>query len=115
MGIERVTSSTPCLIWVMRVERSLLKNASGSSKLTSVQDRMSVKLQNKLGGCMSVKTKPFMRLQSVRGHGPGGLKLILGPGVFTVFDLHKMDVPLFGKELARVADLGSRGSGGGRR
>eukprot|EP00983_Pelagomonas_calceolata_P069248 1150300-Pelagomonas_calceolata.AAC.5 len=22
----------------------------------------------------------------------GGLKLILGPGVFTVFDLHKMDV-----------------------
>eukprot|EP00983_Pelagomonas_calceolata_P076780 1153563-Pelagomonas_calceolata.AAC.1 len=29
----------------------------------------------------------------------GGLKLILGPGVFTVIDLHRMDVPLFWKEL----------------
>eukprot|EP00983_Pelagomonas_calceolata_P073696 1152236-Pelagomonas_calceolata.AAC.1 len=38
----------------------------------------------------------------------GGLKLVLGPGVFTVFDLHKMDVPLFWKELTRVAGLGSR-------
>eukprot|EP00983_Pelagomonas_calceolata_P046130 1140017-Pelagomonas_calceolata.AAC.1 len=33
------------------------------------------------------------------------------PGVFTVFDLHKMDVPLFWKELARVTDLRSRWSG----
>eukprot|EP00983_Pelagomonas_calceolata_P079648 1154780-Pelagomonas_calceolata.AAC.1 len=38
----------------------------------------------------------------------GGLKLILGPGVFTVSDFHKMDVPLFWKELVRVTDLGSR-------
>jgi len=35
----------------------------------------------------------------------GGLQLILGPGVFTVFDLHKMDVSLFWKELTRVTDL----------
>eukprot|EP00983_Pelagomonas_calceolata_P046554 1140236-Pelagomonas_calceolata.AAC.2 len=32
----------------------------------------------------------------------GGLKLVLGLGVFTVFDLHKMDVPLFWKKLNRV-------------
>eukprot|EP00983_Pelagomonas_calceolata_P116711 1160339-Pelagomonas_calceolata.AAC.7 len=37
-----------------------------------------------------------------------GLQLILGPGVFTAFDLHKMGVPLFWKELTRVTDLGSR-------
>eukprot|EP00983_Pelagomonas_calceolata_P122488 1160913-Pelagomonas_calceolata.AAC.8 len=36
----------------------------------------------------------------------GDLKLILGPGVFTVFDLHKVDVPLFWKELTRVTGLG---------
>eukprot|EP00983_Pelagomonas_calceolata_P059107 1145786-Pelagomonas_calceolata.AAC.5 len=43
----------------------------------------------------------------------GGLKLILGPGVFTVFDIHKMDMPLFWKELARVVNLESRWSGCG--
>eukprot|EP00983_Pelagomonas_calceolata_P121049 1160762-Pelagomonas_calceolata.AAC.6 len=37
-----------------------------------------------------------------------GLKLILGPGVFTVFYLHKLDVSLFWKDVARMADLGSR-------
>jgi len=37
----------------------------------------------------------------------GGLKLILGPGLFTVFDL-LMDVPLFLKELVRGTDLGCR-------
>eukprot|EP00983_Pelagomonas_calceolata_P043961 1139104-Pelagomonas_calceolata.AAC.7 len=41
----------------------------------------------------------------------GGLKLILGPGVFTVFDLLKMDVPWFWKQLARMTDLKSRWSG----
>eukprot|EP00983_Pelagomonas_calceolata_P097223 1158220-Pelagomonas_calceolata.AAC.9 len=45
----------------------------------------------------------------------GGFELVLGPGVFTVFDLHKMDVPLFWKELTRVTDLGSRWSGCGWR
>jgi len=45
-----------------------------------------------------------------RGHSAAAweLKLILGPGVFTVFDLHKMEVPLAWKEPARVTDLGSR-------
>eukprot|EP00983_Pelagomonas_calceolata_P127366 1161396-Pelagomonas_calceolata.AAC.1 len=42
----------------------------------------------------------------------GGLKMIFGQHVtktvFTVFDLHKMDVSLFWKELARVTDLESR-------
>eukprot|EP00983_Pelagomonas_calceolata_P048239 1140973-Pelagomonas_calceolata.AAC.7 len=33
MGIRRVTSSSLCLILVVRVERSLLKGASGASKL----------------------------------------------------------------------------------
>eukprot|EP00983_Pelagomonas_calceolata_P061304 1146790-Pelagomonas_calceolata.AAC.1 len=32
----------------------------------------------------------------------GGLELIFMPGVFTVFDLHKMNVPLFRKKLARA-------------
>eukprot|EP00983_Pelagomonas_calceolata_P019656 618917-Pelagomonas_calceolata.AAC.1 len=31
MGIRRVTSSTPCLIMVIRVEICLLKSASGAS------------------------------------------------------------------------------------
>eukprot|EP00983_Pelagomonas_calceolata_P035842 1121682-Pelagomonas_calceolata.AAC.3 len=44
-----------------------------------------------------------------------GLKLILGPGVSTVIYFHKMDVPLFWKELARVTDLGSSRSGCGWR
>eukprot|EP00983_Pelagomonas_calceolata_P032438 1017626-Pelagomonas_calceolata.AAC.1 len=35
MGIMRVTSSSPCLILVMRVERSLFKSASGASKFIS--------------------------------------------------------------------------------
>eukprot|EP00983_Pelagomonas_calceolata_P061046 1146643-Pelagomonas_calceolata.AAC.3 len=50
----------------MRGERSLLKGASGASKSISVLDRMSMKLQSELGGCMSVKTKLFKGLQSVR-------------------------------------------------
>eukprot|EP00983_Pelagomonas_calceolata_P056821 1144793-Pelagomonas_calceolata.AAC.2 len=53
MGIRRGTSSIPCLILVTRIERSLLKNASGA--------------RNKPGGCMSVKTKLLKRLQSVGG------------------------------------------------
>eukprot|EP00983_Pelagomonas_calceolata_P046487 1140200-Pelagomonas_calceolata.AAC.3 len=50
----------------------------------------------------------------------GGLKLIFGPRVFTVFELHEMDVSLFWRELflrelTRVTDLGSRWSGCGWR
>eukprot|EP00983_Pelagomonas_calceolata_P052810 1143029-Pelagomonas_calceolata.AAC.4 len=32
MGIRRVTSSTPCLISLMRTERSVLKSASSANK-----------------------------------------------------------------------------------
>eukprot|EP00983_Pelagomonas_calceolata_P049509 1141540-Pelagomonas_calceolata.AAC.1 len=35
MGITRVTSSSPCLILVTRVEKSLLKSASGAIMLTA--------------------------------------------------------------------------------
>eukprot|EP00983_Pelagomonas_calceolata_P057271 1144997-Pelagomonas_calceolata.AAC.6 len=59
MGIRRVTSSSPCLILVARVERSLLKSVSGARKFISVLDRMGMKLQSKPGGCMSVKIKLF--------------------------------------------------------
>eukprot|EP00983_Pelagomonas_calceolata_P085986 1156667-Pelagomonas_calceolata.AAC.3 len=59
MGIRRITSSSPYLILVMRVERGLLKNASGASEFISVLDRMSMKVQSKLGGCMNAKTKPL--------------------------------------------------------
>eukprot|EP00983_Pelagomonas_calceolata_P109429 1159556-Pelagomonas_calceolata.AAC.1 len=72
---------------------------------------MRMKLQSKLGDLLGVKTYLFKGLQSVRGgHGTAALRpqMILGPGVYTVFDLHKMDVPLFWKELAKVTDLGSR-------
>eukprot|EP00983_Pelagomonas_calceolata_P058324 1145433-Pelagomonas_calceolata.AAC.3 len=58
MGIRRVASSSPCL----RVERSLLGSASGANKFISVLDRMSMKLQSKPDGCMTVKTKPFKGL-----------------------------------------------------
>eukprot|EP00983_Pelagomonas_calceolata_P024478 771463-Pelagomonas_calceolata.AAC.1 len=44
MGIRRVTSSSPCLILAMRVERSLLKSASGANKCISGLDRMSTPL-----------------------------------------------------------------------
>eukprot|EP00983_Pelagomonas_calceolata_P075085 1152837-Pelagomonas_calceolata.AAC.1 len=69
MGFRWVTSSSPCLILVTRVERSLLKSASGARKFISVLDGMGMKLQSKLNGCMSVKTKLFKRLQSVGGVG----------------------------------------------
>eukprot|EP00983_Pelagomonas_calceolata_P050407 1141960-Pelagomonas_calceolata.AAC.5 len=115
MGIRRVTSSSPCLISVTRVKRSLLKSAS---KFMSILNRMGMKLQSKPGSCMSVKTELFKRFQSVGEVVVlllGGLQLILGPGVFTVFDLHEMDVPLFWEELTRVAGLGGRWSGCGWR
>eukprot|EP00983_Pelagomonas_calceolata_P026362 827501-Pelagomonas_calceolata.AAC.1 len=47
MGI-RVTSSSACLISVMRGERSLLKSASGANVFISVLDGISMKLQSKL-------------------------------------------------------------------
>eukprot|EP00983_Pelagomonas_calceolata_P125328 1161201-Pelagomonas_calceolata.AAC.1 len=42
---RRVTSSSQCLISVMRVERSLLKSAAGANEFISVLDRMSTKLK----------------------------------------------------------------------
>eukprot|EP00983_Pelagomonas_calceolata_P116645 1160332-Pelagomonas_calceolata.AAC.2 len=49
MGIRRVTSSALCLVLVVRVERSLFVCTSGAGKLLGVPDRMSMKLQSKLG------------------------------------------------------------------
>jgi len=37
-----------------------------------------------------------------------GYKLAPRPGIFTVLDLHKMDVPLIGWELTGVPDSGRR-------
>jgi len=37
-----------------------------------------------------------------------GFKLAPRPGIFTVLDLHKMDVPLIGWELTGVPDSGQR-------
>eukprot|EP00983_Pelagomonas_calceolata_P079567 1154746-Pelagomonas_calceolata.AAC.7 len=65
MGIRKVTSSTPCLILVMRVEKSLLKSAPGASKFISVLNRM--KLQSNFVGLMSIKTMLCKGIQSVRG------------------------------------------------
>jgi len=77
MGIRRVInseivslypSSTPCLILMTGVERSLFKRAYGASKFIGVLDKICMKLQSKLGGFMrTVKTKLFKELQSVRG------------------------------------------------
>eukprot|EP00967_Tisochrysis_lutea_P101497 scaffold152357_cov22-Tisochrysis_lutea.AAC.1 len=67
MRIRRIANSTPNLISVMRVERSLLKSASGGNKFKSVLDRMSMKLQSKLGDFMCVKTKFSNGLQCARG------------------------------------------------
>eukprot|EP00983_Pelagomonas_calceolata_P124639 1161128-Pelagomonas_calceolata.AAC.4 len=50
MRIRWVTSSSPCLILLIRVEISLLKIVPGASKFVSILDRMSVKLPSKLGG-----------------------------------------------------------------
>eukprot|EP00983_Pelagomonas_calceolata_P057566 1145124-Pelagomonas_calceolata.AAC.1 len=61
-GTRRVTSSGLCLVLVMRVERILLKSVSGASKFIGALGRMSMKLQSKLGGCMSFKTKLFKKL-----------------------------------------------------
>eukprot|EP00983_Pelagomonas_calceolata_P033564 1050319-Pelagomonas_calceolata.AAC.1 len=56
MGIRRVTSRSPCLISVMTVVRSLLKSASGASEVMSELDKISMKLQLKLGDCKSVSS-----------------------------------------------------------
>eukprot|EP00983_Pelagomonas_calceolata_P066010 1148826-Pelagomonas_calceolata.AAC.2 len=65
MGIRRVTSRSPCLILLMRAERSLLESLSGASKFVSILDRISMKLQSKLGGLVSVKPNLYKRLKSV--------------------------------------------------
>eukprot|EP00983_Pelagomonas_calceolata_P073671 1152218-Pelagomonas_calceolata.AAC.2 len=61
MGIRRLTSSTPCLILVIRVE-SAIKSAPGAINSISVLDSMSMKLQSKHDGFMSVKNKLFKGL-----------------------------------------------------
>ena len=45
----------------------------------------------------------------------GGLKLAVGPGILTVFDFYKVDVPLIWVELTGVASLGYEWSGCGWR
>jgi len=59
MGTRRVASSSLCLILVTRAERSVLKSASGANKFMSVLDSMSMKLQSKHCGFMSVKNKLY--------------------------------------------------------
>eukprot|EP00983_Pelagomonas_calceolata_P100709 1158603-Pelagomonas_calceolata.AAC.10 len=44
-------------------------SASGASKFISMLNRLCIKLQSKPGGFMSVKTKLYQGLQSVRGVG----------------------------------------------
>eukprot|EP00983_Pelagomonas_calceolata_P118069 1160469-Pelagomonas_calceolata.AAC.1 len=74
MGIRKVTGSMPCLISVMRVERSFLMSTSGSSKFICVLDRMSMELQSNLEGFVGFKSRLLKGLQSVRGvHGPAFL------------------------------------------
>eukprot|EP00983_Pelagomonas_calceolata_P016591 523595-Pelagomonas_calceolata.AAC.1 len=53
MGL-RIISTTPCLILC----------ASGANTFFSELDRMCMKLQSKLGGIVSVKTKLFKGLQN---------------------------------------------------
>eukprot|EP00983_Pelagomonas_calceolata_P068126 1149773-Pelagomonas_calceolata.AAC.1 len=48
VGTRRVMSSTLCLIFVMRTERSLLKSASGANKLFGVLDRMIISFRASL-------------------------------------------------------------------
>eukprot|EP00983_Pelagomonas_calceolata_P052185 1142727-Pelagomonas_calceolata.AAC.3 len=59
MVLRRVTSSSPCLILVMKGERNHIPSKSGASKFMSILDRMSMKLQSKLGDVVSVKAKLF--------------------------------------------------------
>eukprot|EP00983_Pelagomonas_calceolata_P075167 1152876-Pelagomonas_calceolata.AAC.1 len=47
MGIERLISSAPCLILVLRVKRNI-KSTYRASKFISVFDRENMKLQSKL-------------------------------------------------------------------
>eukprot|EP00983_Pelagomonas_calceolata_P012407 397580-Pelagomonas_calceolata.AAC.4 len=67
-----------------------------------------MKLQSKLSDFVSVKVKFWQEVTEVAVLLLGGLKLIHGPGILTVFDLHEMDMPLFWKELTRMTGLGSR-------
>eukprot|EP00983_Pelagomonas_calceolata_P076888 1153614-Pelagomonas_calceolata.AAC.2 len=64
-----------------------------------------------------LKRKEGLRLLKDRDRGCGAVawrqQADSWPGIFTVFDLHEMDVPLFWKELTRVTNLGSRWSGCG--
>jgi len=98
-----------------------------------------MKLHSKLGGNLRIKTETFQRLLTVRAvdgtsHSQkdsmeanigrssakvltehavlvSGFKLAPRPGIFTVLDLHKMDVPLLGWERTGVPDSGRRLAG----
>eukprot|EP00983_Pelagomonas_calceolata_P074181 1152448-Pelagomonas_calceolata.AAC.6 len=80
-----------------------------------------MKLQSKLGGCMSAKTslRDFRRplKDCDRGHGTAAWRPQADSWAWcpTGYDLCKLDAPLFWKELARVTDFKSRWSGCGWR
>ncbi len=57
-----LTSSTPFLVLMTICSKTFLMSASGSNKLTSILNRMSMKLHSKLGGFLSIKTETFQRL-----------------------------------------------------
>eukprot|EP00983_Pelagomonas_calceolata_P072265 1151639-Pelagomonas_calceolata.AAC.2 len=54
-------------ILMIKVERILLKRASGASKFQGVLGSLSMKLQSKLDGFSSINTKIFEGIQSVGG------------------------------------------------
>eukprot|EP00967_Tisochrysis_lutea_P050626 scaffold62310_cov22-Tisochrysis_lutea.AAC.1 len=105
MEIKRITSSTPHLILV----KNFLKNTFNACKSLGVLEQYEHEasepawwLQEYQG--QALKGVKWLRPQKVAMVVAvlllGGLELILGPGVFTVFDLHKMDMPLTWKEQA---------------
>ncbi len=123
-----MTSSTPFLVLMIICSKSLLKSVSGTSEFISILNRLSMKLYSKLGGLLKIKTEMFPFRQAIRAvdgtsHSQKDsveanigrslakvlkehavlvvscFKLAPRPGIFTVLDLHKMDVPLIGWEL----------------
>eukprot|EP00983_Pelagomonas_calceolata_P070596 1150850-Pelagomonas_calceolata.AAC.1 len=67
MGIRRVASSAPCLDLVMRSGKILAESESDAGKSTGILEKMSMELQSKLGGFVSVNFKILKGLKSVRG------------------------------------------------
>eukprot|EP00983_Pelagomonas_calceolata_P135433 1162152-Pelagomonas_calceolata.AAC.8 len=100
MGIRRVTGSSPCLNLVMKVERGLHKNASGARKLICALNRMSVKLQSKLGGwiCRSKGYKFY------KGKRPQSRRLTASLGFNNKLSISAMEVETFGRLRRRGTD-----------